>query len=215
MRALAGWKVRYKIGQIALAIFNPAGWAGCNHRENSSVLYPSQKLCAFLHNSKVGCRIGIEYLIYAKLFNCGYHFARNGCTHRYAELFSEGSPYSGSCLEHNIFIGVFNSVPNPCNMLFFGKCAGRTYADTLSAHNTSYVVKGFIVNSANACFKASALCLYNACLLNLLTYSHTAAAKYTFIVVTYYRGWLIVYLIVVVGALERYFGNIKLVCILL
>ena len=102
VRGFAGGKVIEKFGIKFLAILDPAGRAGGDHRQLAAVFEAVQKLRALLENGEIGAEIGIEHLVEPKPSKSGNELAGNACTDGHAEFLAERGADSGCGLNNNV-----------------------------------------------------------------------------------------------------------------
>ena len=133
VRALAGGEVRNELGIEMLAVLDPAGRAGGDHRENTAVVYPVEKLRAFFHDGEVGGEVNVEYSVCAEPSHGGGELAGGGGADGHAEFFTDRYTHGGSGLEYNELVGIVESRPDCLGGILFGECARGAGCDTLTA----------------------------------------------------------------------------------
>ena len=170
------------------AVFNPARRTGCDHREDSAVLYPVKEFMGFLHNRQIRTEICIKHFIKADApKSCG-HLAFHICSHRISEFFTESGTHSRSGLYTDILLRIGHGVKNLVNKIFFSQSPCRTDGNTLATGYAACLTESHVKGRTNIGFKASLIGSNHADALNLFTDSHTTTAENTFAVIANHMG---------------------------
>ena len=183
--------MRDKFGVIVLAVFNPAGRAGGNHRQNAAVLEPLQKFVRFFDNRKVRGEVGVKYLVEAQTAQRGNHFAFDVGADMHTERLAERCANGRRGVDNDKFFGVIDCGEHLVGVVFFNNRAGRAVDDALTAGNARHVGKVFVERRADVRVKAAGVCADNGNALRVAG-GNTAAAKNAFVVVTHHvRGGVV------------------------
>ena len=147
------------------------------------------------HNSQIGCKISIKYIIKTDSAQRSDHLACYAVAGLYAELFAQRSTYSRRRIDDDCFIRVTQSLDHLIDIALLCQRPYRTYLNTLTAEGTNCLIDRQFKGRRNHCIKSTVYSRQSAHTLNLITNSFAAAAHNTFILITYDRRRRLILLI--------------------
>ncbi len=137
--AFTGGQVIQLFREGVLDVLDPAGGAAGDHRENGftsgqSFLEAVQELGAFLHNGKVGCKVGVKDIVKTEVVERRGHLAGDAGTDFHAELFTQRGADGRSDLDNNAFIRVCKRAPYLVDSVRLNDGADGANGGALTAH---------------------------------------------------------------------------------
>ena len=183
MGGLAAGQVRQEVGVIGLAVLDPAGRAGGDHRQHAAGLDALHELVGLFHDGQVRAEVGVEDLVEAQAPEGAGHLAGDGGAHRDAEFLAEGGADGGSGLHDDVLARIGQGRPNLRGVVLLMQGAHGAGRDALAAVDAGHVVELQAPGGLDGGLEAAHHRADDADLLHLLADGDAAAAQDALVVV--------------------------------
>jgi len=187
MGALAAGKVGQKITVVILCVVDPSGRAGGDHRKNTAVFDPAEKLCSLFHNGEVSGKVGVINLIEAETSECCNHLTCYCGTNGHTEFLAQSGTYCGSSLNNNVHSGLHSSI-DLIDLALLHQSAGGAHAYALSALDTGRINEAAVLGGRNDGVKAAVFKAEDSHTVCILATCNATSAKDTLGGITNNRG---------------------------
>ena len=201
LRRLASRKIFSEIREIMLAVLDPSGRAGGDHRKLATVLESSEKLVSLLDDGKVCGKVHIEHAVKAESLECGNHLTLNVSTGLVAEALADLCAYGGSGTDIYLLGRISDSCLYLIGIVALVDSANGASYDTLTAVYAGYFAKVCVKCATDVGIKSALVCTDNADALHYLTSGNATTAKDALVVIAD-DGGRGIYLVVILFALE-------------
>ena len=150
--ALRGGELVHEASVVRLAVADPAGAAGGEHRELLAlrVLETRKKLAALLHDGEVGREVRVEDVVEAEHAQGCDETVDRRLLAREAEGLAPGRTHGGSNLDDDDLVGVGEGVENALGVVALAKGTCRAVGDALAAEGAAGLIDGNAALHAHA-----------------------------------------------------------------
>ena len=177
----------YLLGEVMLAILDPAGRAGGDKGQHAAVAYPLKQLVCLLHDGEVGGEIGVKDLVEAEPAKGCDHLAGHVGAYLVAERLAQSDSDRGSGVDYDILIGIRNGLKDLGGVVLLIESAYGAVDYALTAGDAGILVKRQLKRGADVSVESSGVCADNADSL-IVAGGDAAAAEDALAVIPYHVG---------------------------